>query len=125
MIGEKQGSIINIASMSGYIVNYPQPQVSYNASKGGVIHLTKLLAAEWAKYNIRGNAIAPGYMMTKMTADYLEKNPEMKNFWVKSTPMKRMGLPEELQGAAVYLASDASSFMTGNTLIIDRGYIIY
>jgi len=119
MIREKQGSIINIASMSDYIVNYFQPQVSYNASKGGVIHLTKSMAAEWAKYNIRVNAIAPGYMMTKKTADSLEKNPEMKNFWVKPTPMKRMGLPEELQEAAVYFASDASSFMTGNTLIME------
>ncbi|MDI3548796.1 MAG: hypothetical protein PWR10_2448 [Halanaerobiales bacterium] len=125
MIKAKKGSIINIASMSGYIINYPQPQVSYNASKAGVIHLTKSLAAEWAKYNIRVNAIAPGYMKTKMTAQFLEKKPEMKEFWVAPTPMKRMGKPEELQGAAVYLASDASSFMTGNVLIIDGGYTVY
>jgi NAD(P)-dependent dehydrogenase (short-subunit alcohol dehydrogenase family) len=128
MIEARQGSIINIASMSGYIVNYPLPQTaqaSYNASKAGVVQLTKSLAAEWAGYNIRVNAIAPGYMKTKMTANYLKMHPEMEEIWVRLTPMKRMGLPEELQGAAVYLASDASSFMTGNTLIIDGGYTTY
>lgn len=125
MIEAKEGSIINIASMSAYIVNYPQPQVSYNASKAGIIQFTKSLAAEWAQYNIRVNAIAPGYMMTKMTADYLRKNPEMEKYFIGPTPMKRMGLPEELQGAVVYLASEASSFMTGNILIIDGGYTVY
>jgi len=84
-----------------------------------------LLAAEWAENKIRVNAIALGYMKTKMTAEYLEKNPEMEKFWIKPTPTKRMGLPEELQGAVIYLASDASSFMTGNILIIDRGYTLY
>lgn len=125
MIEAKQGTIINIASMSGYIVNYPQPQVSYNTSKAGVIHLTKSLAAEWAKYNIRVNAIAPGYMKTKLTEVFLEENPELKEDWVGPTPMKRMGKPEELKGTAVYLASDASSFMTGHTMVIDGGYTVY
>ena len=72
------GSIINIASMSGYIVNFPQPQISYNTSKAGVIQMTKSQAAEWAKYNIRVNAIAPGYMKTDMTKKYVDNNPEVK-----------------------------------------------
>jgi NAD(P)-dependent dehydrogenase (short-subunit alcohol dehydrogenase family) len=127
MIERRQGSIINIASMSGYIVNCPLPQTaqaSYNTSKAGVIHLTKSLAAEWARYNIRVNAIAPGYMKTRLNADYLKQHPASEEFWVRLTPMGRMGLPEELQGAVVFLASDASSFMTGDTLIIDGGYTI-
>lgn len=119
------GSIINISSMSGYIVNHPQPQSSYNTSKAGVSQLTKSLAAEWAEHNIRVNGIAPGYMKTKLTAQFLEEQPEMKEYWVEPTPMKRMGIPEELQGTAVYLASDASSFMTGNIIIIDGGYTVY
>lgn len=125
MIDNDGGSIINISSMSAEIVNYPQPQCSYNASKAGVSQLTKSLAAEWAKYDIRVNAIAPGYMKTELTAEILEKNPERKEYWIEPTPMKRMGKPEELKGLAVYLASEASSFMTGNIMNIDGGYTIY
>lgn len=127
MLENKQkGSIINMASMSGYIVNYPQAQSSYNASKAGVIQLTKSLAAEWAEAGIRVNAIAPGYMKTEMTKKVIQSKPEItQKYWVDPAPMKRMGRPEELQGAAIYLASEASSFMTGNTMIIDGGYTIY
>ncbi|MCF8001263.1 MAG: SDR family oxidoreductase [Halanaerobiales bacterium] len=125
MIDNNGGSIINISSMSAEIVNYPQPQCSYNASKAGVSQLTKSLAAEWAKYDIRVNAIAPGYMKTELTAEILEKNPERKEYWIEPTPMKRMGKPEELKGVAVYLASEASSFMTGNIMNIDGGYTLY
>ncbi len=123
---KQEGSIINMASMSGYIVNYPQAQSSYNASKAGVIQLTKSLAAEWAEAGIRVNAIAPGYMKTEMTKKVIQSKPETtQKYWVDPAPMKRMGRPEELQGAAIYLASEASSFMTGNTMIIDGGYTIY
>ena len=125
MIDNGGGSIINISSMSAEIVNYPQPQCSYNASKAGVSQLTKSLAAEWAKHDIRVNAIAPGYMKTELTAEILEKNPERKEHWIEPTPMKRMGKPEELKGVAVYLASEASSFMTGNIMNIDGGYTLY
>lgn len=124
MIKNGEGNIINIASMSGIIVNYPQPQVSYNASKAGVIMITRSLAAEWAKYNIRVNAIAPGYMETSMTSNFL-KTPEALKNWLEPTPMKRPGQPEELGGAVVYLASKASSFMTGHIMVIDGGYTIY
>ena len=124
MIEQGGGSIINIASMSGSIVNVPQPQCSYNASKAGVIHLTKSLASEWAKYNIRVNAISPGYMKTGMTEKTLETDMA-KDWWLRLTPMGRPGLPCELGGAVVYLASDASSFMTGADLIIDGGYTVW
>ena len=119
------GSIINIASMSGYIVNYPQPQISYNTSKAGVIQMTKSQAAEWAEYNIRANAIAPGYMKTDMTKEYVDNNPDVKEHWIDPIPMKRMGKPEELKGTVVYLASESSSYMTGHTLVIDGGYTVY
>ena len=124
MTKQGYGSIINIASMSGSIVNVPQPQCSYNASKAGVMHLTKSLASEWAQHNIRVNSISPGYMKTAMTAETL-KTDVAKDYWLYLTPMQRPGLPHELGGAVVYLASDASSFMTGADLIIDGGYTVW
>ncbi len=124
MLEQKKGSIINIASMSGFIVNYPQPQASYNASKAGVVHLTKSLAAEWAGRGVRVNAIAPGYMNTPMAAPYFAQSQYWDN-WIGRTPMGRPGEPEELGPAVVFLASDASSFMTGHTLIIDGGYTVW
>lgn len=124
MIKQGGGSIINIASMSGSIVNVPQPQCSYNASKAGVMHLTKSLASEWAMHNIRVNSISPGYMETAMTAKTL-KTDQARDYWLYMTPMHRPGQPHELGGAVVYLASDASSFMTGADLIIDGGYTVW
>jgi NAD(P)-dependent dehydrogenase (short-subunit alcohol dehydrogenase family) len=121
MLAAGRGSIINIASMSAFIVNHPQPQVSYNATKAGVVHLTKSLACEWAQRGIRVNAIAPGYMNTPMAAPYFAEKKYYDN-WIARTPMGRAGEPEELGGAVVYLASDASSFMTGHTLVIDGGF---
>ena len=124
MLNQGFGNIINIASMSGIIVNRPQPQAAYNASKAGVIHLTKSLAAEWAP-NIRVNAIAPGYMKTEMTKKYLKDNPSIKKEWLNYTPLKRMGEINEINGAVIFLSSEASSFMTGQTMVIDGGYCIY
>jgi len=118
MIKKGKGSIINTASMSGHIVNQPQPQCGYNASKAGVIMLTKSLAIEWAPYNIRVNCISPGYIATEMTLKATNWTPA----WTEYTPVKRMGNPEELQGAVLYLASDASSFTTGSDIIIDGAY---
>ncbi len=121
MILKGKGSIVNIASMSGYIVNRPQPQASYNASKAAVIHLTRSLAAEWARHNIRVNAIAPGYMDTAMTHKAFE-DPAYGPAWLDGIPMRRPGRPEELAPLAVFLASEASSYVTGTTITIDGGY---
>jgi NAD(P)-dependent dehydrogenase (short-subunit alcohol dehydrogenase family) len=121
MIEQGKGSIVNIASMSGLIVNRPQPQASYNASKAAVIHLTKSLAAEWAPYQVRVNAIAPGYMDTPMARPFFE-DPQYGGVWMDAIPMKRPGKPEELAPVAVFLASEASSYVTGTTIVVDGGY---
>lgn len=118
MIPNKKGSIINTASMSGHIVNHPQPQCAYNASKAGVIMLTKSMAVEWAKYNVRVNSISPGYISTEMTLKVKDLIPG----WIRSTPMNRMGTPEELAGAVLYLLSDLSAFTTGSDIIIDGAF---
>ncbi len=123
MIVQQSGSIVNIASMSGLIVNVPQQQSVYNISKAGVIMATKSLASEWAEHGIRVNAIAPGYMRTEMTAQYFDGDAWSRQ-WLAATPMGRPGDPEELGGAVVYLASNASSFMTGAILVIDGGYVV-
>ena len=121
MIKQRKGSIINIASMSGFIVNRPQPQAHYNTAKAAIVMLTKSLAMEWAKYNIRVNAIAPGYIKTPLLAQNLGPG-KIGEEWVKLTPMGRLGEPFELKGLALFLASKASSFMTGTTIVIDGGY---
>ena len=122
MIQQRKGSIINISSMSGIIVNTPLNQAAYNTSKAGVIMFTKSLAVEWAKYNIRVNTITPGYMKTEMTRAVVEEDGETVREWIDLTPMKRLGTPDELQGIALYLASDASSFATGGVFTVDGGY---
>jgi NAD(P)-dependent dehydrogenase (short-subunit alcohol dehydrogenase family) len=119
MIKNGKGSIINTASMSGHIVNVPQPQCAYNASKAGVIMLTKSLANEWAPYNVRVNCISPGYIATEMT---LKAPDEWKTYWIGHTPVKRMGNPEELRGAVLYLAGDASTFTTGCDIVVDGAF---
>lgn len=114
-----KGSIINNASMSGSIVNIPQWQCSYNASKAGMIHLTRSLAVEWSEFNIRVNSISPGYIATPMSVD---TPAELRNAWMPLIPFHRMGLPEELIGAVIYLASGASGYTSGSDLIIDGAY---
>ncbi len=124
MIAQKGGSIVNIASMSGLIVNpLPQTQCHYNTSKAGVIMLTKCLAAEWADKGVRVNAIAPGIMRTPLTAKRLN-NPDdpVVGKWLNNTPMHRVGTPDELVGAALYFAGNASTFTTGAILSADGGY---
>ncbi|KAF8323647.1 uncharacterized protein EI90DRAFT_3145821 [Cantharellus anzutake] len=117
------GSIIFISSMSGRIVNWPQLQMPYNASKAAVRQMAASLACEWAEHQIRVNAISPGYIETSMTGPIVEKYGRgMLDEWIRGTPMKRLGLPEDLKGAAVLLASDASKFTTGSELVIDGGY---
>ncbi len=121
MLEQGSGSIINIASMSGSIVNTPQRQSNYNASKAAVVHLTRSLAVEWAKRGVRVNSISPGPMATEMTRQYLD-DPDYGGVWRAMTPMGRVGRPEELGPLVVFLASEASSFMTGSDIIIDGGY---
>jgi NAD(P)-dependent dehydrogenase (short-subunit alcohol dehydrogenase family) len=114
-----KGSIINMASMSGSIVNIPQWQASYNASKAGVIHMTKSLAIEWADAGIRVNSLSPGYIATAMST---ETPQELKDAWLPLMPLHRMGKPEELISAVIYLASDSSTYTTGLDFIVDGGY---
>jgi NAD(P)-dependent dehydrogenase (short-subunit alcohol dehydrogenase family) len=122
MIPQNKGSILNVASMSAYAVNRPQCQVAYNSSKAGVVMITKSLATEWAKYNIRVNAIAPGYMLTPLTKHRFEGENPVTDTWLELTPMGRVGTPDELTGMAVCLVSDASTFTTGSVVVIDGGY---
>lgn len=120
-----QGSIILVASMSGSIVNLPQPQAPYNASKAAVKHLASCLAVEWATQGVRVNSISPGYMLTSLTRVMTETSKEgakLREAWESKIPMGRMGEPDDLKGAAVYLASDASKYTTGSDLIVDGGY---
>ncbi|EGW30261.1 D-arabinitol 2-dehydrogenase [Spathaspora passalidarum NRRL Y-27907] len=120
---KKRGSIILIGSMSGTIVNDPQPQAMYNMSKAGVIHLARSLACEWAKYNIRVNTLSPGYILTPLTKNVISGHTEMKDAWEGKIPMKRMAEPKEFVGSILYLASDsASSYTTGHNLVVDGGY---
>lgn len=121
MLSRGRGSIVSTASMSGLISNHPQPQAAYNASKAGVIHLTRSLAGEWAPRGVRVNAVAPGYTATPLTKRGLE-TPEWRETWLKETPLGRLAEPSEIAPAVVYLASDAASFVTGHTLVVDGGY---
>ena len=121
-VDQGKGSIVNIGSMSAQIVNRPQFQPAYNASKAAVHHLTRSLAAEWAPLGVRVNALAPGYMRTDMSP---VDEPQFRRYWIEDAPLERVGEPDELGPAIVFLASDASSFMTGSVLTIDGGYTVY
>jgi NAD(P)-dependent dehydrogenase (short-subunit alcohol dehydrogenase family) len=121
MIKQGGGSIINTASMSAHIVNVPQPQCSYNATKAAVVQLTKSLAVEWALKNVRVNSISPGYIGTDLTLSSEFLKPLIEK-WNAMAPLKRLGKPEELQAIAVYLAGDSSPFTTGSDFIIDGGF---
>jgi NAD(P)-dependent dehydrogenase (short-subunit alcohol dehydrogenase family) len=122
MLERGAGRIVNVSSMSGFDVNVPQKQASYNTTKAGVRMLTQSLAVEWADRGVRVNAIAPGYMRTDLVDEVLAENPEMEATWLENTPMGRLGRPEELAELVVYLASEASSYMTGTTVVMDGGY---
>ncbi|KAK2754373.1 hypothetical protein FQN54_007017 [Arachnomyces sp. PD_36] len=118
------GNVVMIGSMSGAIVNVPQPQAPYNAAKAAVRHLASSLAVEWAGYDIRVNCISPGYMLTALTKKILDENPELNRQWTSLIPQGKMGTPEDLMGAVTFLLSDASKYVTGADLRVDGGYTV-
>jgi NAD(P)-dependent dehydrogenase (short-subunit alcohol dehydrogenase family) len=121
MLEHGKGSIVNVGSMSGFIVNKPQPQSFYNASKAAVHHLTRSLAAEWGGRGVRVNAVAPTYVETPLTRFGME-DQSMYPTWLEMTPIGRVGQPEEIASVVLFLASDASSLMTGSIVLADGGY---
>ncbi len=124
MLAHGGGSIINTASMSAHIVNVPQPQCAYNASKAAVIQLTKSLAIEWARRGVRVNSLSPGYIGTELTLNSPTLIPLIEK-WNEMAPLGRMGKPEELAAICVYLAGDASSFTTGADFVIDGAFTCF
>jgi NAD(P)-dependent dehydrogenase (short-subunit alcohol dehydrogenase family) len=122
MVEAGSGSIVNVGSISAFIVNRPQWQPAYNASKAAVHQLTKSLAAEWAPHGVRVNAIAPGYTRTEMAP---VDDPQFKGRWIDDAPMQRAAEPSELGPSVVFLASPAASFITGEVLVIDGGYSLF
>lgn len=121
MIARRRGAIVNIGSMSGYIVNRPQKQAYYNGSKAAVHHLTRSLATEWAEYGVRVNAVAPTYIETALIWQVKDVEPMIEE-WVRDTPMKRMGQPDEIASVVHFLASDAASLVTGSIVLADGGF---
>lgn len=122
MLQQGSGSIINIVSISSHIVNRPQLHGHYNTAKAGAFQLTRVCAAEWASRGVRVNSISPGHTLTPMTA---HAEDDTRAIWLANTPMGRLGAPADYQGAAVFLASDASAYMTGHDLVIDGGYTLW
>ena len=121
MLEAGRGSVVNVASILGLVGTGQVPQASYTASKGALVNLTRELAAQWARRGIRVNAICPGWFPTEMTGGMFEDESGLR--WIRrNTPMGRGGRTEELDGALLYLASDASSYVTGAVLAVDGGW---
>jgi len=124
MLARRSGAIVTTGSMSGVISNKPQRQAHYNAAKAGVHHLTRSLAGEWAARGVRVNSVAPGYIDTAMSGAGL-RTPELSRIWMDNTPMARAGTPDEIASVILFLASPASSLLTGSIVIADAGYCIW
>ena len=124
MLQRERGSIITLGSISGVISNKPQRQAHYNSAKAAVHHLTKSLAGEWAQRGIRVNCVAPTYVDTPMSNTSFD-DPERMPIWMDFTPMRRVARPDEIASAILFLATEASSAMTGSTLLVDCGYTIW
>jgi NAD(P)-dependent dehydrogenase (short-subunit alcohol dehydrogenase family) len=122
MVQRRAGSIVNVGSMSGMIINRPQWHAPYAISKAAVHHLTRSLAAEWAPHQVRVNALAPGYTKTEISDI---DSPEFRHYWIDEVPMQRYAQATEIAPSALYLASDAASFVTGSVLVIDGGYTLW
>jgi len=118
----QRGAIVNVSSMSARVVNVPQHQASYNTSKAGVDMLTRSLAVEWAPLGIRVNAIAPGYVLSDMTRQFTDANPELAQRWTEMIPAGRMAEPSDLEALVVLLCSDRSSYLVGQSVVIDGAY---
>ncbi len=123
MAARGRGSVVNIGSISGLIVNRPQSQAAYNASKAAIHHVTKSLAVELAPSGVRVNALAPGYIRTDMVAAQFE-DPAFREDWIERVPMQRPAEPVEVASAAVFLAGEGASFMTGSVVVVDGGYVL-
>ena len=125
MVKRRRGSIINVASISGMIVNKGIHGRSYETAKAAMVAFTKTLAVDWAPHNVRANVIAPGGFLTDPNRRWFREMPELKNTFESQIPMARLGEPDEIGPLALYLASDASSYMTGSVLVIDGGYTLW
>lgn len=118
----KGASAVMIGSMSGSIVNDPQNQIGYNMSKAGVIHMVRSMAAEWATYGIRINTLSPGYISGPLVEKVISADPPMYDRWMSMVPMHRMAQPKEFIGIVLYLLSGASTYTTGENVVVDGGY---
>jgi len=122
MLEQGYGSIVNVASMSGLVSNKPQPQAAYNSSKAAVFMLTRSLAGEWSGRGLRINSVSPGYIGTELVQEVLKQSDEWRSIWHSMTPMGRIGEPEDVAKAVLFLASDMATYATGTNLVIDGGY---
>ena len=127
MVSNNYGKIINTASMSGYIANYPQGQSHYNTAKAGVLSLTRCLGTEWAEKGIRVNSLSPGYTRTSLVAELLktELGQKVSPIWLARIPQNKMAEVTDLQGAVNFMASEASDYMTASDIVVDGGYLAW